>query len=389
VADKKTEKKRLFASTLHGLEPLLEAELTAMGCKNVETSRRGVYFDADYREMVRVNLSSRFAIRVLIPWAHDRARTTDDLYKVALRMPWDRILTPRSTFAIDSVVNSKEIDHSHFASLRLKDGIVDQFRKRTGKRPSIDLENPDVRIHMRVHDDNLTISLDSSGDSLHRRGYRPAGAIAPLNECLAAGLIAFSGWTPDKPLYVPMCGSGTLVMEAALLAANLPSQWFRTNYGFLRWKNLDERIVREERARLWQQRNPRKVKIFASDNDRKAIRQTTDSVKKIAWEHDIDIRQVDFFEHPQPDEPGTVLLNPPYGERIQPEDIQRFYADMGSKLKHDFPGSEAWIISSNMDALNYVGFKSHTKHKLYNGKLECLYAGFELYEGSKKKSKQD
>lgn len=383
----KEDNKRLYVTTLAGLEPLLGKELEELGMEDVEVSTRGAYFTTDYRGMVRVNLASRYGIRVLIPWFKGKANSTDELYKLGLQQPWEKILGTRSTMAIDAVVNSDHFQHSHFTALRLKDAIADRFRRKTGKRPSVKLENPDIRIHLRVSGDSVTISLDSSGDSLHRRGYRPKGAMAPLNECLAAGMLAYSGWKPNEPLYVPMCGSGTLVMEAAMMAANLPSQWFRLNYGFLNWNNLDQQIVEEERLKLWQNRSKEKVRIVASDIDYKAVKQTNEALSKIAWPHDISVEEHDFMKHQPPGEPGVVVLNPPYGERLQPDDIHRFYGEIGSKLKHDFTGCRAWVISSNLEAYHHIGFKPYEKHKLFNGRLECVYAGFELYEGSKKKQK--
>ena len=381
---KKSDKRELFASCLAGLEPLLEQELKDFGCVDVEPAVRGCSFKTDYEGMVRVNLASRFAVRVLIPWYNGFAKSNDDLYHMGKKIEWESIMRSDSTFAISFTVNSKYFEHSQYAALKLKDSIADRFRMKFGKRPSVDKDNPDLRLHLRIQDDKVLISLDSSGESLHKRGYRPFGAKAPLNECLAAGMIAFTGWDMKSPLLVPMCGSGTLVMEAAMMASNLPSQWFRPHYGFMKWTNFDEETTQKVRLELWQQRKSDHLPIEATDIERAAIRQTGDALKRIAWDHGISLEQMDFFQLPPREEPCTIILNPPYGERMRPENIEQLYRSIGLKLKNDFPGSTAWIISSNKEAYNHIGFKPSAKHTLYNGKLECMYSGFELYQGSRK-----
>ncbi|MCH2199097.1 MAG: THUMP domain-containing protein [Flavobacteriales bacterium] len=379
-----SEVKPFFATTLSGLEPLLAEEFESFGFTNVATTKRGVSFETDYRGMVKANMCSRFAIRILLPWAEGRAKDPEGLYRFAKKLPWEQVLSSRGTLFINSSVSSDFFDHSHYAALKVKDAIADRFREKTGKRPSVAKENPDLVIHLRIHESMVLISLDSSGDSLHRRGYRPPGAKAPLNETLAAAMIALSEWTPEKTLYIPMCGSGTLVMEAAMKAANLPSQWFRPHFGFMKWKDYDRKVVEEVRLEIWQGRNTAKVKILASDVDRDALRQTQSVVSKIAWEHDITIEDQNFFDLPEDQSGVTVILNPPYGERMRPENIEQMYRDMGLKLKNDFANGDAWIITSNAEALNHVGFRPHAKHTLYNGKLECKYYGFGLYQGSRK-----
>ncbi len=376
--------KTFVAKTLAGLENLLVEELVEMGFSEVRPLNRGAEFVTDQRGMMKANMASRFAIRILEPIWEDRARDPDDLYRVIKRMPWSRFLDNRSTFAVNATVKSDAFQHSHYAALRVKDAIVDQFREKTGKRPSIDTDNPHLRIDVNIQGELLRVSLDTSGDSLHRRGYRPQGAKAPLNEILAAGMIALSGWTPDKPLYIPMCGSGTLVMEAAMMAAGLPSQWFRTNYGFMNWRDFDKGLLMQVRQEIWNSRTPVVPVIYASDIERQAIRQTNDSLSRISWEHKITVEVADFFALAKPAEPGTIILNPPYGERMQPENIEQLYRNIGRKLKDSFVGSTAWVISSNFDAYKHLGFKPHAKHTLFNGQLECRYAGFSLYEGSVK-----
>jgi putative N6-adenine-specific DNA methylase len=373
-----------FAKTLAGMEQLLADELTAMGMKEVTVVKRGVEFQTDYRGMVLVNMSSRFAVRVLKPWWSGYAKDPDDLYKVMKKLAWHTLLNVNQTFAIGSTVSSEAFPHSQFAGLKLKDAIADSFRERMGRRPSVDKDNPDLRIDLQIFDDKVRISLDTSGESLHRRGYRPGGARAPLNECLAAAMIELSGWTPEQPLYMPMSGSGTLVMEAAMKAANLPSQWFRPTFGFMKWADYNRKIAEEVRLSLWQNRKPAVARIFASDLDREAVRQTELAVSKMSWNHEVSIIKSDFFDLPAAKEPGVLIINPPYGERLKEENIEQLYRMIGQKLKADFSGCTAFVISSNEEAMNHLGFRPTHKHKLFNGQLECRYIGFDLYDGSRK-----
>jgi putative N6-adenine-specific DNA methylase len=375
----------LFAKTLAGLEPLLAKELEGFGMKNINPVTRGVEFETDYRGLVLVNLASRFAVRVLLPWWSGTAKDPDELYAVAKTLPWDGILSLDQTFSIGSTVHSEGFPHSQYAGLKLKDAIADYFVEKIGARPSVDKDDPDLRIDLQIFEDKVRISLDSTGESLHRRGYRPGGAKAPLNECLAAAMIELSGWTPDIPLHLPMCGSGTLVMEAAMRAANLPSQWFRPTYGFMKWPNYDRKVAESVRVELWQKRVPSVAKIFASDKDRDAVQQTLLAVSKMSWANEISVSKVDFFELPAARTPGILILNPPYGERLKEENIEALYRLIGQKLKGDFAGSTAWIISSNLDAIDHLGFRPDKKEKLFNGQLECRYLGFQLYGGSRKK----
>lgn len=379
-----SETKPYFAKCLAGLEPLLEQELIDFGCSNVKAVVRGVEFETDYRGMVMANMASRFAIRILSPWWEGTSTSPDDLYTQALRIPWHNILHVRQTFAIGSTVSDENFPHSQYAGLKLKDAIADAFRNRSGNRPNVDKENPDLRIDLQIYNGRVRISLDTTGDSLHRRGYRPLGAMAPLNECLAAAMLKFSGWTPEIPLYIPMCGSGTLVMEAAMMDVNLPSQWFRQGYGFMNWSDFDRKVVEEVRMELWKNRRDPQAVIFASDKEKIAVDQTQQCVSKMSWRSNVTIERTDFFALKPAKGGGIMILNPPYGERMRKENIDEFYRYIGQKLKVDFAGYSAWVISSNFDAMNQLGFRPNHKYTLYNGQLECKYFGFSLYEGSRK-----
>jgi putative N6-adenine-specific DNA methylase len=378
------QEKTYVAKTLAGLEPLLVDELQKLGMKSVSPLNRGAEFSGTHRDMMKANMASRFAIRILEPFWEGRAANPDQLYRAARKVPWNRYLSVRDTFAVSATVKSDQFTHSHYAALRVKDAIVDQFREKTGKRPSIDTETPHLRIDVNIQGDLLRMAFDTSGESLHKRGYRPRGAKAPLNEVLAAALVAFSGWKPEEPLYLPMCGSGTLVMEAAMIAADLPPQWFRNQYGFMNQANFDKAEMMAVRQELWNNRKPVVPTIYGSDIERAAIRQSAESIARISWEHLITLKQADFFDLPKPTESGVVILNPPYGERMQTENIEALYRNIGRKLKDDFTGCRCFIISSNLEAYKHIGFKPFAKHTLYNGQLACRYAGFELYEGSRK-----
>lgn len=374
--------KTYVAKTLAGLESLLVDELKALGFQNVTELRRGAEFETDDRGMILANMASRYAIRVLEPFWEDKAANPDQLYAAAKRIPWERVMDVHTTFSVHATVNSEAFTHSHYAALKVKDALVDRFREKFRKRPSVDKDAPQMRFDIHINDNRFRVSLDTTGDSLHRRGYRPPGAKAPLNEILAAAMLTLSGWQADQPLHIPMCGSGTLVMEAAMKAAGLPSQWFRTQYGFYHRRDFDKSMVMKIRQEIWNNRKPVKPKIFATDIERAAVKQTLESISRVSWEHDIVVETRDFMELERPDEPGVIILNPPYGERMRPENIEQLYRNIGRKLKDTYAGSRAWIISSNLDALNHVGFKHFVKHTLFNGQLECRYAGFELYEGS-------
>lgn len=378
------ELRTYVAKTLSGLEPLLVSELTRLGFHEVSELRRGAMFSTDHKGMIKANMACRFAVRILEPFFESKVSTTDDLYREVRKVRWSNYLSTRNTFAVHATVNSEAFQHSHYAALRVKDAIVDQFRERTGKRPSIDTDAPHLRIDVNIRGNELRMSFDTSGDSLHRRGYRPPQAKAPLNESLAAAMIELSGWKPEQPLYVPMCGSGTLVMEAAMKAADVPPQWFRNQYGFMNQPDFNKADMMAVRQELWTNRAPVIPVIHASDIERAAVRQTLESISRISWEHMITVKQADFFELGKPAEPGVLILNPPYGERMKTENIEQLYRDIGRSLKQNFTGSTAWIISSNFDALKHIGFKHSARHTLFNGQLECRYAGFELYEGSRK-----
>lgn len=372
-----------FAKTLAGMEQLLKEELISLGTSDLVMVRRGVEFGADMPTLFRVCLCSRFAIRVLRPVLWFEAEHPDELYHEALRWEWGSVMTESSTFAIDVTSHSEHFTHSQFATLRLKDAIVDHFRNATGVRPDVDRENPDVRIHLHISNTQVTISLDASGRPLARRGYRPIGAKAPLNEVLAAGLLAKAGWKPGIPLYDPMCGSGTFTTEAALLADGHPIQWHRRKFAFMDWRGFEEDVWWDVRDDLKGECEFNPTPIYTSDRDFGAISQTRSALSNMELDGRAELGRSDFFKITPRTETGIVVLNPPYGERMEVDDLDAMYAAIGDRLKNHWPGFTAWIISSDFDAMKRVGLKHISRETMFNGPLECRWVGYDLYEGSK------
>ncbi len=378
-----------FAKTLAGFEELLLPELQELGAQDVVSERRGVKFGADMATLFKVCMASRFALRVLRPVFEFDAQTTDELYEAALQWDWRSVMEKRNTFAIDFTVHSEVFTHSQFAMLRLKDAIVDHFREDGGIRPSVNRDRPDVRIHLHISGQHVTVSLDAAGEPLSRRGYRPQGAIAPLNEVLAAGLLAKSGWKPGVPLYDPMCGSGTFVTEAAMWADGLPVNWHRRKFAFMQWRGYDEEVFYAVRDELLAARERIPTEIFASDKDFKAISQTRTALMNMEIDDAVELGRSDFFKLVPRSEGGILVMNPPYGERMELEDMEGFYAAIGDRLKHHWPGFKAWIITSDFDAMKNIGLRPFARKVAFNGSLECRWLGFDLFEGKKGHSKAE
>ena len=374
----------IIIKTLAGLEECLASEVRAIGGQNVRVMRRAVACEGDERFVYRANYELRTALRVLVTLFTFNARDEDDLYRQALRLPWQKQFTVDHSFAIDCTAYSQIFTHSHYASLKLKDAIADAFRRTDGRRPDVNVDFPSVRFHLYITGKRCVVSLDSSGRSLHLRGYRTTQLDAPLNEVLAAGLVKLSGWQPKQPFIDPMCGSGTLSIEAAMLAQGRPPQVSPNSLAFLRWphfnKALWESVLREAEARI---SNPA-LTIYAADKSPRAIKATQQNALNAGLEAAIQLekrRLADWSDPPQP--AGTLILNPPYDERMSVENIHAFYAEIGDAFKQLFPGYTAWIISSHLEALKHIGLRASHKTTLFNGALECRWLGYELYEGSR------
>lgn len=370
----------LIAKTFMGLENILAQELNELGAKDVEIGRRVVSFKGDKEMMYRANFQLRTAIRILKPILHFKAKSADDVYNEIKRLEWTDIIGAGKTFSVDSVVYSDEFNNSRFVTYKVKDAIVDYFREKTGKRPNISITNPDILLHIHISDTDATLSLDSSGQSLHRRGYRQESVEAPLNEVLAAGMILMTGWRGETDFIDPMCGSGTLPIEAALIACNMAPGVFRKGYAFEKWPDFDADLFEEiynddSREKEFEHH------VYGYDVDIKAVNTANLNVKAAGLSKYITIKQQDFKDFTQPAEKSIIVSNPPYGERISTPDLLGTYKMIGERLKHAFIGNEAWILSYKEECFRQIGLKPSLKIPLYNGSLECEYRKYQMFDG--------
>jgi len=378
----------LIAKTFMGLEPVLAKELTQLGAHDVEIGRRMVSFTGDKELMYRANFQLHTAIRILKPIRHFKARSADDVYEEIKKIDWTTYLDDDKTFAVDSVVFSEEFRHSKFVSYKVKDAIVDQFREKTGKRPNISVASPDLRLNMHIAEDDCTLSLDSSGESLHRRGYRQESVEAPLNEVLAAGMIMLSGWKGDTDFIDPMCGSGTILIEAALIAKNMAPGLFRKEYAFEKWPDFDADLF-DEIYNDESQERAFNHHIYGYDVDVKAVNTALLNVKAAGLTNDITVCQQDFKDFTQPSNKSIMITNPPYGERISTPDLLGTYKMIGERLKHEFKGNDAWILSYREECFEQIGLKPSIKIPLYNGSLECEFRRYQMFDGKLKDFRHD
>ncbi len=373
----------LTAKTFSGLEDLLADELDELGAREIVVHNRAVSFRGDRRLMYEANYKLRTALRILMPISKFRVRDEKELYLKAKQTDWDEYIDPDMTLAVDSSIANSPFNHANYVALKVKDAIVDRIRARRGRRPDVSVENPDVRVNVHVSREDCTISLDSSGSSLHKRGWRSAQTEAPLSEVLAAAMVKLTGWHGEKVLVDPMCGSGTILIEAAMQAANIPAGSFR-KFGFERWKDFDRvtwsKIVESARTG----RRSIGVEILGSDISERALRIAEENIDNAGLKSAITLK-ARRFEHLNPPAPaGMIIINPPYGERLEKLDINAFYKSIGDKLKYGFSGYDAWIISSNPDAFKHIGLKHEKSLTLYNGQLECRFRKYGLYQGSRK-----
>ena len=376
-----------LAKTFYGFEPLLEKELRKLGAKNIKSINRAVSFEGDLGFLYKANLSLRTALRILMPIGRFLVKNQTDLYRAIDRIDWSKWFSAEQSFIIDVTLFSDHFNHSLFVAQKAKDAIVDQFSKREGKRPSVTTENPDIRIQLHLQGDQLTISLDSSGNSLHQRGYRIETNIAPINEVLAAGMLLHSGWEGKTYFYDPMCGSGTLAIEAAMIACNIPPSLNRTTFSFMNWKNFDAELFEVIRNSCLSKVKEFRGHIYASDKAPSAVRKAQENIENAGLEEYISVVRSDFFFADRPSEvPLHIVFNPPYGERLS-IDADVFYGKIGDTLKKEYQGCEAWFITANIEALKSVGLRPSRKIKMFNGKLESRLVNYELYEGSRKASK--
>ena len=375
----------MLAKTMFGLEEALAEELRKLGAQNIKPMNRAVSFKGDKGFMYKANLNLRTALRILKPIAHFQAHDEKELYKKLCEIDWTAIFDLNATFATHATTHSEIFTHSKYASLVMKDAIADTFRNKFDKRPNVDPEMPDVSINLHIAKHTCTVSLDSSGDSLHKRGYKSDAVTAPMNEVLAAGLILLSDWNKISNFHDPMCGSGTILIEAALIAYNIPSNIFRERFGFEGWKDFDPKLWETIKEASLDKETNYYGKITGSDNFQKAVRISRTNIDNALMHDNIKVTNSDFFETEIA--PGTfVMFNPPYGERID-LGVNDFYEKVGTTLKHNYQGCTIWLISSDIENMKLIGLKPNHKIKVMNGELECSFRKFEVYEGSQKAQK--
>ncbi len=373
-------KYHLVAKTFQGLENVLASELIDLGASDIEVGRRMVAFTGDKELMYRANFQLRTAIRVLKTIKRFRATTADEVYEAVKAIDWTDYLQLDTTFAVDSVVYSTEFRHSKFVAYKVKDAIVDQFREKTGERPNVRITNPDLQLHIHVAEFDCTLSMDSSGESLHRRGYRQESVEAPLNEVLAAGIIMLAGWKGQCDLIDPMCGSGTIAIEAALIARGIAPGVYRKCYAFEKWSDFDADLfnqIYEDESK----EHPFDHHIYAYDINHNAVDICTTNVKAAGLSKEITVQQQDFKDFVQPSQKSIIITNPPYGERISAPDLLGLYKMIGERLKHQFVGNEAWILSYREECFDQIGLKPSLRTPLYNGSLECELRKYQLFDG--------
>jgi len=375
---------KIVAKTFAGLENVLADEIRALGAESVSVERRAVSFVGDKKLMYRANFHLRTAIKILKPIAEFNVSKRDELYDYAKKIPWSNYLALGKSFAIDSTVQSEIFVNSMYASLKVKDAIADHFREATGKRPSVNPENPDIRINVYLMGNHCILSLDSSGESLHKRGYRIGQGEAPINEVLAAGMILLTGWHGEKDFLDPMCGSGTLLIEAAMIAKGLPPGMYRTSFGFEQWPDFDEKLFAEIHNGDYEKEFS--GKIIGSDISPKDISIARANIRNASLSKVIDLQVADIAILEPPFLNGIIITNPPYGERLKSNSIAELYTSMGNVLKNKFAGFEAWVISSSEDGLKSIGLKPDKKIELFNGALECSYRCYKLFKGTHKEA---
>ena len=372
----------MVAKTFMGLEEVLATELVNLGANNVEIQRRAVTFTGDKALMYKANMHLRTASRVLKTITAFKANNADEVYDLIKQINWLDFMSLKTSFAIETTVYSEEFKHSKFVSYRVKDAIVDWFREKTGDRPSVKLDNPNLTIHIHIAGTQCTVLLDSSGDSLHKRGYRISQNEAPLNEALAAGMILMTGWSGQSDFIDPMCGSGTLLIEAALIALNIPPGLYRSSFGFEKWLDFDQDLFDE----IYQDdTNEREFnfKIYGSDISNRAIGISEQNIKSAGLTKYISVETKAVKDVVAPSEGCLLVTNPPYGERITSDDIFGLYSTIGTVFKHKFQGSQCWLISSHIECIDKIGLKASNRMRLLNGTLECWFNCYDIFAGKR------
>jgi len=375
---------RMVAKTMQGLEGVLAIELRRIGARDIEEHRRAVSFVGDKGTMYKANFMLRTALRILLPVHTFDATNEQEYYDGIMAMDWSQWITETNTIAVDCTLSTDVFHHTFFMAQKCKDAIADQFRNKTGTRPSVDKDQPDLRINIHIVGERVTVALDSSGTSLHKRGYRNDTGIAPLNEVLAAGMIQLTGWEGRIRLIDPMCGSATIPIEAAMLAANIPAGYFREYFSFMKWRDFDsdlwEKITEGAIGRI----NNDAHEIIGLEISLNTLKKGRENIHRAKVDDLVKTFNTDFHEWEPPLGSGILIMNPPYGERMDKDDITTFYKAIGDTLKKKYANYSAWILSSNPDGFKSVGLRPTRKIHLFNGPLECRFMKFEMYGGSKR-----
>ncbi|MES2656111.1 MAG: THUMP domain-containing protein [Bacteroidota bacterium] len=379
---------KMIAKTQQGLEPLLEKELQQLGAQNTQRLKRAVSFEGDKALLYKANLYARLALKILVPFYQFKARNDKQLYDAVGKIDWSTFMNVDGSLAIDGLLRSDFFNHSQYIALKTKDAIVDQFREKFNRRPDVDIINPDLRLNIHIFKDDVTLSLDASNDSLHKRGYREETNRAPLNEVTAAAIVKMSGWDLKEPFMDGMCGSGTIVIEAAMLAKNIPANYLRKRFGFQSWLDYDHQlwqsIKQEAKANIVHDRN---LKIYGSDISGTTLEIARENIKNAGLSDVIRLDKVPFEYAKVPADKGCLVINPPYGERLSLEEAGEFYKMIGDKFKKDFNGWQAWVLSSNQEAMKSIRLKTSQRLLVYNGPLECKFHQYQMYLGTKRTDK--
>ena len=377
----------MIAKTIFGLEEVLSQELQRLGARNVEVHNRAVSFTGDKGFMYKANICLRTALRVLVPIETFTITDEKSLYSSLQMINWEDFIDVTDTLAIDTVLNSDLFTHSQYISQKAKDAIVDQFRAKYNERPSVDLDRPTLRIHLHIFKDTCTVALDSSGESLHKRGYRDKTNLAPLNEVLAAGMVLLSGWDKRSTFIDPMCGSGTILIEAALIANNIPPGYYREAYSFEGWKKFlafDEELYNTIFDAAIDKITNHEQRILGGELSPNVAKKAKENVKLARVDDIVSVKVSDIKDFEVPPGRGVVILNPPYGERMVKDNIEELYKSIGDTFKKNFSGYDCWVLSSNIEAFKHVGLRPSRKITLFNGQLECKFMKYEMYQGTKK-----
>ncbi|MBR5777139.1 MAG: RNA methyltransferase [Bacteroidales bacterium] len=384
-----TKSFKMIGKTMFGLEEILAEELRNLGAQDIEPINRAVAFTGTMETLYKANYCCRTALAILKPFAEFEANNEQELYDNVNQIKWEQIMDVDCTFFIESAANSKIFTNSYYAALKTKDAIVDRFRRMFGRRPTIETENADYKFNLHITNNKVTLLMNSSGDSLHKRGYRQGVGIAPINEVLAAGLIQLSGWKADSNFYDPMCGSGTLLIEAAMYANNIPAQYYRKKFGFMKWKNYTPSEWKSVKEKADRNIKDFDYEICGCDIDRNVLEQAEKNLRFTKLHHDVCLYHDSFQNQDAPEGECMIITNPPYGERITIDDLNSLYSSIGDKFKSFGNGKTAWLITSDFRAMKNIGLKPSRKIQLYNGALECRFLKFDLYDGSKKAKYQN